>query len=168
MELDGQQIRYKQALVGRVAYAGQQPAVFPDTVRANVAFGLPPEAIEDRAVWRALTRAHLDEVVRELPGQLDFFMRAPHALSGGQIQRLALARALYIECDYLLLDEPTAALDAETEQQLLATFKELAETAGVLIVSHRPAPIQAADAAWELADGRLMPSNREQPEQVGA
>lgn len=167
VELDGQHIRYKQALVGRVAYAGQQPAVFPDTVRANVAFGVPPEAIDDEAVWRALTRAHLDEVVRDLPGQLDFFMRTPQALSGGQIQRLALARALYIECDYLLLDEPTAALDAETEQQLLATFKELAETTGVLIVSHRPAPIQAADAVWELADGRIIPSNSAQPEQVG-
>lgn len=167
VELDGQQITYKQALVGRVAYAGQQPAVFPDTVRANVAFGLPPEAIDDQAVWRALTRAHLDKVVRELPGQLDFFMRTPQALSGGQIQRLALARALYIECDYLLLDEPTAALDAETEQQLLATFKELAETTGVLIVSHRPAPIQAADAVWEVADGGIMLSNSAQPEQVG-
>ena len=166
VELDGQPIHYKQALVGRVAYAGQQPAVFPDTVRANVAFGLPPEAIDDQAVWRALTRAHLDEVVRALPGQLDFFMRSSQALSGGQIQRLALARALYIECDYLLLDEPTAALDAETEQQLLATFKELAETTGVLIVSHRPAPIQAADAVWALVDGRIVPSNRSQPEQV--
>jgi ABC-type multidrug transport system fused ATPase/permease subunit len=166
VELDGQRIRYKQALIGRVAYAGQQPAVFPDTVRANVAFGLPPEAIDDEVVWRALTRAHLDEVVRELPGQLDFFLRTPQALSGGQIQRLALARALYIECDYLLLDEPTAALDPETEQQLLATFKELTESAGVLIVSHRPAPIQAADAVWELADGRLMPSDSVQPEQV--
>lgn len=168
VELDGQHIRYKQALVGRVAYAGQQPAVFPDTVRANVAFGLPPEAIDDQAVWRALTRAHLDEVVRELPGQLDFVMRTSQALSGGQIQRLALARALYIDCDYLLLDEPTAALDAETEQQLLATFKELAQTTGVLIVSHRSAPIQVADAVWELADGRIVPSNSAQPEQVGA
>jgi ABC-type multidrug transport system fused ATPase/permease subunit len=168
VELDGKHIRHKQALVGRVAYAGQQPAVFPDTVRANVAFGLPPESIDDQAVWRALTRAHLDDVVRELPGQLDFFMRSSQALSGGQIQRLALARALYIECDYLLLDEPTAALDAETEQQLLATFKELAETTGVLIVSHRPAPIEAADAVWELADGRIMPSNSARAEQVSA
>lgn len=168
VELDGQQIMYKQALVGRVAYAGQQPAVFPDTVRANVAFGVPTEAIDDQAVWRALTRAHLDEVVRELPGQLDFFMRTSQALSGGQVQRLALARALYIECDYLLLDEPTAALDAETEQQLLATFRELAQTTGVLIVSHRAAPIQAADAVWELTEGRLVPSNRAQPEQVEA
>jgi len=166
VELDGQHIRHKQALVGRVAYAGQQPAVFPDTVRANVAFGLPPEAVDDQAVWRALTRAHLDDVVRDLPGQLDFFMRTQQALSGGQIQRLALARALYIECDYLLLDEPTAALDAETEQQLLATFKELAATTGVLIVSHRPAPLQAADAVWELADGRIMRSNAAHSVQV--
>jgi ABC-type multidrug transport system fused ATPase/permease subunit len=157
VELDGARILHKQALVGRVAYAGQQPAVFPDTIRANVAFGLPPEAIDDQAVWRALARAHLDDVVRALPGQLDYLLGAQRGLSGGQGQRLALARALYMDCDYLLLDEPTAALDAETEQQLLATFKELAATTGVVVVSHRPAPIQVADTVWELADGRLVP-----------
>lgn len=157
VELDGERIEHKQALVGRVAYAGQQPAVFPDTIRANVAFGLPPDSIDDHAVWRALAGAHLDQLVRGLPGQLDFMMQSRQGLSGGQVQRLALARALYMDCDYLLLDEPTAALDAETEQQLLATFKELAATTGVVIVSHRPAPIQVADAVWELVDGRLVP-----------
>lgn len=157
VELDGERIAHKQALVGRVAYAGQQPAVFPDTVRANVAFGLPPEAIDDQAVWRALARAHLDEVVRGLPGQLDYLLDARRGLSGGQVQRLALARALYMDCDYLLLDEPTAALDTETEQQLLATFRELAATTGIVVVSHRPAPVQVADAVWELAAGRLVP-----------
>jgi ATP-binding cassette, subfamily B, bacterial PglK len=157
VELDGERIAHKQALVGRVAYAGQQPAVFPDTIRANVAFGLPPEAIDDHAVWRALARAHLDEVVRGLPGQLDYLLGAQLGMSGGQIQRLALARALYMDCDYLLLDEPTAALDTETEQQLLATFKELAATTGVVVVSHRPAPIEVADRVWELTGGRLVP-----------
>jgi ATP-binding cassette, subfamily B, bacterial PglK len=157
VELDGERIAHKQALVGRVAYAGQQPAVFPDTIRANVAFGLAPQAIDDDAVWRALARAHLDELVRGLPGQLDFLLWSHQSLSGGQIQRLALARAIYMDCDYLLLDEPTAALDAETEQQLLATFKELAATTGVVVVSHRPAPIKAADIVWELIGGRLVP-----------
>lgn len=157
VELDGRRIAHKQALVGRVAYAGQQPAVFPDTIRANVAFGLPPEAIDDQAVWRALAGAHLDELVRTLPGQLDHVLQAQRGLSGGQVQRLALARALYMDCDYLLLDEPTAALDAETEQQLLATFRELAATTGVVVVSHRPAPIEAADTVWELTEGRLVP-----------
>ncbi|MEJ5989472.1 ABC transporter ATP-binding protein [Ramlibacter sp. PS3R-8] len=154
--LDGERIPHKQALVGRVAYAGQQPAVFPDTVRANIAFGRPSEHIDDAAVWRALARAHLDEVIRALPGQLDHKLGFVQTLSGGQIQRLALARALYMECDYLLLDEPTAALDAETELQLLATLKELAATTGIVIVSHRPAPIHAADAVFELVGGRLV------------
>jgi ABC-type transport system involved in cytochrome bd biosynthesis fused ATPase/permease subunit len=131
--------------------------VFPDTIRANVAFGLAPEAIDDQAVWSALARARLDEVVRGLPGQLDFMLGTQQTLSGGQTQRLALARAIYMDCDYLLLDEPTAALDSETEQQLLATFKELAVTTGVVVVSHRAAPIEAADLVWELVDGRLAP-----------
>lgn len=157
VELDGQRIAHKQELVGRVAYAGQQPAVFPDTVRANVAFGRPTEAIDDATVWRALARAHLDEVVRALPGQLDHRLGFAQTLSGGQVQRLGIARALYMECDYLLLDEPTAALDAETETQLLATLKELAPTTGIVIVSHRQAPIDAADVVLQLSAGRLVP-----------
>ena len=156
IELDGQRIARKQELVGRVAYAGQQPAVFPDTIRANVAFGLAADRIDDQAVWRALARAHLEDVVRALPNQLDHQLGLAQTLSGGQVQRLALARALYMECDYLLLDEPTAALDAETELQLLATLRELAATTGVLIVSHRPAPIEAADLVLELTAGRSV------------
>lgn len=154
--LDGQRVLHKHALVGRVAYAGQQPAVFPDTVRANIAFGRQSGQVDDAAVWRALARAHLDEVVRALPGQLDYRLGFTQTLSGGQIQRLGLARALYMECDYLLLDEPTAALDAETEWQLLATLRELAATTGIVIVSHRLAPIEAADTVLELVDGRLV------------
>jgi ATP-binding cassette, subfamily B, bacterial PglK len=163
VELDGVRIDRKAALVGRVAYAGQQPAVFPDTVRANVAFGVAPEQVDDQAVWRALGRAHLDDVVRSLPGQLDFVLGRAHGLSGGQVQRLALARALYIDCDYLLLDEPSAALDADTEQQLLATFRELSATTGVLIVSHREAPLRIADAVWVLVDGRLVTAEGSAP-----
>lgn len=167
VELDGQRIKHKRELVGRVAYAGQQPAVFPDTIRANVAFGLPPEEIDDQAVWRALTRARLDEVVHGLPGQLEYRLGSAQTLSGGQIQRLALARALYMECDYLLLDEPTAALDAETESQLLDTLKELSTTTGVVVVSHRTAPIEAADAVWKLSEGRLVASDMQAPMEEG-
>lgn len=156
LEVDGQRIAHKQELVGRVAYAGQQPAVFPDTIRANVAFGLPADQIDDQAVWRALARARLDDVVRVLPGQLDHRLELAQTLSGGQVQRLALARALYRDCDYLLLDEPTAALDADTESQLLETLRELAGTTGVLVVSHRSAPLLAADAVWELREGCLV------------
>lgn len=170
IELDGRRIAHKQALVGRVAYAGQQPAVFPDTIRANVAFGLPPEDIDDDAVWRALARAHLDQIVRALPRQLDHPLGSQQGLSGGQVQRLALARALYMDCDYLLLDEPTAALDAETERQLLATFKELAATTGIVVVSHRTAPVEVADAVWELAGGQLVlvPAQSPAPEELAA
>ena len=157
VELDGERIAHKRDLLGRVAYAPQQPAVFPDTIRANVAFGQPLDAIDEAAVWRALARAHLDGVVRALPGQLDFRLGPGQTLSGGQIQRLALARALYIDCDYLLLDEPTAALDPETEQQLLVTLRELARDTGIAIVSHRPAPLAVADVVWELIDGRVLP-----------
>ncbi|MBK0391277.1 ATP-binding cassette domain-containing protein [Ramlibacter algicola] len=161
IELDGQRIAHKQELVGRVAYAGQQPAVFPDTVRANVAFGRPPETVDDGAVWRALAAAHLDHVVRALPHGLDHRLGFGQSLSGGQVQRLALARALYMDCHFLLLDEPTAALDPETERELLATLREVASTTAVVLVSHRPAPLEAADVVLDLRDGRLVDARGE-------
>jgi ATP-binding cassette, subfamily B, bacterial PglK len=167
VELDGQRIAHKQELVGRIAYAGQQPAVFPDTIRANVAFGLPREEVDDQAVWRALARARLDDLVKGLSGQLDHRLGFAQTLSGGQIQRLALARALYRDCDYLLLDEPTAALDTETESQLMATLKELATTTGVAVVSHRPGPMEAADVVVELSGGRLVMFDRFNPASSG-
>lgn len=168
VEIDGHRVLDKKQLVGRIAYAGQQPAVFPDTIRANVAFGLSPEQIDDAAVWRALARAHLDDVVQALPGKLDHRLGSGQALSGGQVQRLALARAIYIDCDYLLLDEPTAALDAETELQLLATLKELAATTGIVVVSHRPAPIEAAESVVELREGRLVDAGEEVAARLGS
>lgn len=166
VQLDGVRIAHKQALVGRVAYAGQNPAVFPDTIRANVAFGIEPGSIDDDAVWRALAGARLDDIVRALPGQLGYMLGSSRGLSGGQVQRLALARALYMDCDYLLLDEPTAALDAETERELLATLRELAQRTGVLVVSHRPAPLQVAENVWELVEGRLVPCAPEAPNAI--
>jgi ABC-2 type transport system ATP-binding protein len=85
-----------------------------------------------------------------------FLDRQAGKLSAGQKTRVALAKALINKPDVLLLDEPTASLDAETEWQLLATLKELATTTCVVVVSHRPGPVEAADAVWNLKGGRLV------------
>jgi ABC-type transport system involved in cytochrome bd biosynthesis fused ATPase/permease subunit len=77
-------------------------------------------------------------------------------MSGGQAQRLALARALYAQCRFLLLDEPTSALDPETEQDVVATFRELAADRGLLIVSHRPKPLECCDEVYEMRQGQLV------------
>jgi ATP-binding cassette subfamily C protein len=82
-------------------------------------------------------------------------------LSGGQRQRIAIARALVREPQLLILDEPTAALDSETERQLCRTLADLARTTTVLAISHRPALVDVADRVYRLEAGRVVAQGTE-------
>jgi ABC-type multidrug transport system fused ATPase/permease subunit len=146
-----------QEFFGVVAYAGQSPAIFSDTIRGNVALGVTEGNVDDAQVWAALEGAHLAAFVRSLPGQLDALLGEGTGfnMSGGQAQRLALARALYADCPFLLLDEPTSALDPATEADVVSTLREIASKRGVLVVSHRPHPLQCCDAVYEMREGAI-------------
>lgn len=140
-----------------VGYVAQTTAIFSDTLRRNVAYGYDDDSVDDARVWSALQQAQLADFVRTLPRGLDCPLGGmPSRLSGGQAQRLALARALYADCPFLLLDEPTSALDPLTEAQVVETLAALAADRGVILVSHRPRPLEACDEVYELQHGRLV------------
>ena len=118
-------------------------------MRDNLRLGAP-EA-DEAALWRALSRAQLDRKIAALPQGLDAWVGDGGArLSGGEQRRLSLARALLRPASWLLLDEPTENLDAETEAQVVKGIHDhLEETGqGLILISHRP-------AAQALADHRL-------------
>ncbi len=134
----------------QVAWAPQRPWLVADTIAANVRIGTP--AADDDEVWDALDRVGLAEVVRSLPEGLGTPLGEDGAgLSAGQRARVALARVVLAARPVVLLDEPSAHLDDETEQVLLDTIATLARTSLVLVVAHRPAVLAAADRVVDLS-----------------
>jgi thiol reductant ABC exporter CydD subunit len=138
----------------QVAWVPQDPVLQHGTVESNIRLGrpdAPPEAVE-RAAWRAALReVELDRPVGE----------GGSGLSAGQRRRVAVARALVTERPVLLLDEPTAGLDAATEALVLASVRELARDGRlVLMVAHRPAVLEAADRVVTLPASVDTPAGR--------
>ena len=143
----------------RIGYIPQDLYLLDDTIRRNVAFGVPEEEIDDEAVWRALEAAQLASSVGDLGDGLDAFTGERGArMSGGQAQRLAIARALYGEPEVLILDEATSSLDYETEARIVATLRELAGRKTLIIVSHRDRAVRDCDVLYLLEEGRLAAS----------
>jgi len=137
-----------------VAWVGQRAQLFHGTLADNIALGYPgaPRDQVEAAARRARVTAFSDL----LPSGLDTRVgERGEGLSGGEAQRVALARALLRSTPLLLLDEPTAHLDPENEQALLATLAEVARGRTVIMTTHRPAGMAWADRVLEMHDGRL-------------
>lgn len=139
-----------------VGWAPQRPWLLADTIGANIRLGRPSAG--DDEVWDALRSVALHDVVRALPGGLDAPLGEDGTgLSAGQRARVALARVVLAGRPVVLLDEPSAHLDEETEQVLLDTLALLARRSLVVVVAHRPAVLAAADRVVELVPTPTLP-----------
>ncbi len=135
-----------------VAWLGQTTHLFNDSIRGNLLLGRP--SATESELWEALDRAAIGDTVRALPDQLDTWLGESGAtLSGGQGRRIALARTLLQRAPVLILDEPCAGLDGETERAFLTTL--FAETAGqtVILITHRLTGVERLDRIWRLSGG---------------
>ncbi|MBA4018998.1 MAG: hypothetical protein C0483_17655 [Pirellula sp.] len=141
----------------RVAFLPQEPGLFHDTIAECVRFGRAD--ITDAAVHRSIHAAGLQEDVAGMPAGLQTLVgERGTSLSFGQRQRVCLARALAGEPDLLVLDEPTAALDYESEERFVRTLENLRGEMLVVVVTHRPALLRVCDRVVEIENGRLSPA----------
>lgn len=140
----------------RLGVVPQMAFFTDDTIRRNVALGVPDDAIDEEAVWRALQAAQLHSFVSGLPRQLDTFVGERGVrISGGQRQRLTVARALYREVDVLIFDEGTSALDRETEAALMASLESLRGSRTLITVAHRLSTVASCDKVVLMKDGSI-------------
>ncbi len=137
-----------------ICYVPQSSRLFSGTIAANIA---PGEAAPDRArLETAVREADLADVISRLPDGLDARIGESGAgLSGGEAHRLALARAFYRDAPVIVLDEPTAHLDGESEVCVQAAIKRFLPGRAALMVTHRKATLDQADRVVGVKDGRL-------------
>ncbi len=148
------------SLRDQMALVSQDIVLFNDTVRANVAFGMR-ESVSDDAIRAALRKAALEDFVEGLPQGLDTPVGERGAkFSGGQRQRLAIARALLKDVPILLLDEATSALDTNTERDVQEALERGMSGRTTLVIAHRLSTIERADRIVVLEAGRIVEQGR--------
>jgi ATP-binding cassette, subfamily B, bacterial PglK len=152
-------LKLERSIGGRVSYVPQKPGMISGTILENVALGVEPESVDREEVVSALQAAHLEALIKELPEGIDTSLgKLKDSLSGGQMQRLGLARAIYSKPNLLVMDEATSALDAESESEIQKTLEEMRGRVTVVVIAHRLNTIQHADKVILLEDGKVSDS----------
>jgi len=157
IQIDGMDISglSKESLRDRMGYVTQEPFLFNGTVRENLL--LARRDADEQELWRALEAAHAAEFVRELPESLDTNVGERGVkLSGGEKQRLSIARALLKNAPILLLDEATASVDSETERLIQDALDHLMESRTCFVIAHRLSTIRNADRIYVLEQGEVV------------
>ncbi|MBE2205462.1 MAG: ABC transporter ATP-binding protein [Chthoniobacterales bacterium] len=141
----------------KIGYVPQAIFLKDDTLRRNVAFGIPEEKIDQSAVERAIVSARLDDFIATLPeGLATKVGERGVRLSGGQRQRIGIARALYHNPEVLVLDEATSSLDVDTESDVMEAVNALHGQKTLIIIAHRMSTVEQCDRLFRLDAGRLV------------
>lgn len=146
-----------RAWLKNVGYIPQMIFMLDDTIRKNVAFGVPENEIDEKRLWEVLREAQLDEFIKTLPEGLDTGIgERGIRLSGGQRQRIGIARALYNNPEVLILDEATSALDNDTEAAIMDSINHLRGKKTLVIIAHRLQTIEKCDIVYRVENGKAV------------
>lgn len=159
LRIDGEPVtaERRRAWQNSLGFVPQSIFLADSSIRENIAFGLPPAAIDEEKVRRAATMAHLDELLAELPQGFDTRVGERGVqLSGGQRQRIGIARALYDDAEVLILDEATSALDGITEKLIMDAIHDFSGKKTIIMIAHRLATVKQCDIIYLLANGEVV------------
>jgi ATP-binding cassette, subfamily B, bacterial PglK len=156
--VDRKEIRnIRQEWQGQIGYVPQSVYLVDDSVRRNIAFGVLPEKIDQSRLDLAIDRAQLRSFIEGLPEGADSIVGERGAqISGGQQQRIGIARALYRDPSILVLDEATSALDSETESEFMKTVVKMRGQITMIIIAHRVSTLRGCDHLIRLSQGKVI------------
>jgi len=160
VHIDSKPIKgHEMSWYSHIGYVPQQVYLLDDTIKRNVAFGIPDKDIDESRVWAVLKKSGIDADVKRMPDGIETEVGERGArVSGGQKQRLGIARALYREPALLILDESTSSLDVKTEAGILKTLSGLRGQITMVIVSHRQSAIEECDSVLSVLNGSVSKS----------
>ena len=148
--------QYRREFPGNLSIVPQSPKIISGSLLENIGLGLNVDEVDTSIVSDLIEKCALDNLVRELPSGVHTEIgRSAWKLSGGEIQRISLARALYSQPSVLFLDEPTDGLDAITEQTIRQTILNLSGLATVLVIAHKLSTIREAGRIIYMEGGRV-------------
>lgn len=151
---DVRHMRYEE-IMARISMVFQRVYLFEDTVMNNIRFGKPDASNEE--VYAAAKAARCDDFIRKLPNGYDTVLsEGGSSLSGGEKQRISIARAILKDSPIIILDEATSALDAENEQEILAALGELTRGKTVIMIAHRLNTIKNSDHIIAIENGHIV------------
>jgi len=157
--IDGTDVRDVtfESLRGAMALVSQEITLFDDTIRANIAYGRPDASEEE--IIEAAKNAAAHDFIMEMPDGYDTYVgERGTKVSGGQRQRLAIARAMLKNAPILLLDEATSALDTESERHVQSALTKLMQGRTTLVIAHRLSTVMDADLIHVIDQGKLVES----------
>ena len=157
IEENGRKIDIGREWHRQIGYVAQEPLILDASLRANIAFGVPRDNVDDAWISKCLELAKLDDFVAGRRNGLDEILGdRGTALSGGQKQRVAIARALYDRPSILIFDEATSSLDGVSERQVLDTIRSLRIDVTTIMIAHRLSTIRDCDVIYLLDGGSLV------------
>ena len=155
--IGGADIRHipTEELMGKISVVFQKVYLFEDTILNNIRFGKPTATLEE--VRAAAKAARCDDFIMALPEGYDTLVQeGGNNLSGGEKQRISIARAILKDAPIIILDETTSALDTENEHEVLAAIEELTENKTVIMIAHRSKTVEKADHIIAIENGRIV------------